>query len=151
MIVHSRVYCHNACNGFILLDFFGNSEFAEEILAGFYKKEDLQKKLALIEKYHQNIVDNISNFKIEHQNFKIKRVLSLEIPHNDNWKIHMLRIYYYTKRINYHLFKAYDLENVLKISIKHIYKHLNKFIEHNYVKKDSQLRGRFKFTDSGLE
>lgn len=48
------------------------------------------------------------------------------------------------------MFKVYNLEEVLKITIRHIYKHLHRFIEKGYIEKYQKIRGRYRFTDLGI-
>ena len=105
--------------------------------------------MKIIKELNQKIIDNILNYTIKQKNRDLKAPLLLEIPHTDLWKIHILKIYYYTHKIKIELFKAYDLRSVLGISIRHIYKHLNNFIKNGYIKKDQTIRGRYKFTPSG--
>lgn len=132
-LIHSRYY-----------------EFAEEILDNFYNKDLVVQKVKLVKKHYEDIINNISNFKIEQKKINFKPLLLLEIPHTARWKFHLLKIYYFLQKSNNKLFKAYDLRAILEISIKHIYKHLNRFIEQRYIEKDSKTRGIYKFTIFGL-
>lgn len=106
-------------------------EFAHEILNGFFNILDVKKYLKKIRNDYGRIKTNIQNFKFNDINFRSP--LELEIPHTEVWKIHLLKIFYYMKYKNTDFFKVYDLKPVIKISIKHIYKHLHRFIEMKFI------------------
>lgn len=126
------------------------SEFAIEILNKFYSQDLLKQKVEEIERKYNEIFNNISSFEVKHEVLKSKPLLKLSLPHTDNWIIHLLKIYYFSRKFEERSFKAYDLEKVLNISIRHIYKHLNNFIKQGYIEKSKLLKGKFSFTDSGL-
>ncbi|MHA2124777.1 MAG: hypothetical protein ACXABO_03480 [Promethearchaeota archaeon] len=126
------------------------NEFAVEILNKFYNQDLLKQKVEEIESNFRKIFNNISSFEIKHNTLRSKPLLKLSIPHTDNWIIHLLKIYYFSRKFENKIFKAYDLENILNISIRHIYKHLNRFKKEGYIENSKLLRGKFIFTDSGL-
>ena len=126
------------------------SEFAIEILNKFYSQDLLKQKVEEIERKYNEMFNNISSFEVKHEVLKSKPLLKLSLPHTDNWIIHLLKIYYFSRKFEERSFKAYDLEKVLNISIRHIYKHLNNFIKQGYIEKSKLLKGKFSFTDSGL-
>ena len=122
------------------------TDFAEEILKDFYSNDIILQKVKLIRSHLERLLNNISNFNFHQKNLKINPPLVLEIPHTDNWKIHILKIYYYNQLVQSELFKAYDLKEILEISIRHVYKHLNRFIKNGYIIEDPKIKGRYKFS-----
>jgi len=108
-------------------------EFAHEILNDFFSILDVKRYLKKIRNDYENISKNIQNFKFRFNNINFRSPLELEIPHTEVWKIHLLKMFYYMKYKNIDFFKVYDLKPILKISIRHIYKHLHKFIEKKLI------------------
>ncbi|MHA2391182.1 MAG: hypothetical protein ACXAEX_04370 [Promethearchaeota archaeon] len=126
------------------------NEFAFDILNKFYSEDILNQKIKIINRKYHKIFDNISRFVMKHKALNVKPLLKLTLPHTDSWKIHLLKIFYFSEKFEERLFKAYDLEKILNISIRHIYKHLNRFIKQGYIEKPKLMKGKFRFTDSGL-
>lgn len=125
------------------------NEFAEEILRDFFIDEELDTYLRDIIIIYQNLREKIKIF-IVNSEIHLKSPLKIEIPQKMNWKIHLLKLYYFLDSNNKEFFRAYELEKELNISIKHIYKHLNNFIKADYIENISKIRGLYRFTQSGL-
>ncbi len=106
------------------------------------------KKNESVRKEVEKIIKNVSEFKYTVDLSKLKDPIKLEIPHTEFWKIHLLKIYLYSQEGN-EPYKAYDLQDILSISVRHIYKHLNNFIENGYLEKINN--GVFKFTKKGVD
>ena len=141
--------CAN-CHNFIHSRF---AEFVDEALEGLEDFISLDNKTYLSEKIrelYQKIIKRINLYKIKINENDNLTPLIKEIPHTKIWKVHLLKIYYYTQITENSSFKAYDLGNILEITMRHVYKHLNNFIKKRLIVKDNDLRGVFKFTENGI-
>jgi len=124
-------------------------EFGREILQDYYSEKEVQTYLKKIFNHYQSIRDEILNFSFNNEK-RIDSPFEIELKEKDNWKKHILKIFYFINSKDKEIFKAYELKPILNITVRHIYKHLNNFIEKKYVQKHTKIRGAFNFTNSGL-
>ncbi len=140
--------CAN-CHSFIHSRY---AEFIDEALDGLEDSISLNNTIYLPEKLrelYEKIFERINLYKFKvHKNNYISPLVK-EIPHTKIWIIHLLKVYYFAHKTGGFSFKAYDLENILEITMRHVYKHLNNFIKKKLIKKDKNLRGVFSFTENG--
>jgi len=124
-------------------------EFGREVLQDYYSEKEVQTHLKKISNHYQAIRDKILNFSFNLEK-RIESPFEIELKEKDNWKIHILKIFYFINSNDKEIFKAYELKPILNITVRHIYKHLNRLIEKKFVQKHVKIRGAFKFTNSGL-
>jgi len=140
--------CSN-CHSFI------HSRYAlliDETLEQFKDRFSAEYKTNLseeIKKKYQKILEKVNLYDIKINENDLIAPLVKEIPHTKIWKIHLIKIYYFAHKSKDFSFKAYDLEDILEITMRHVYKHLKNFIKKGFIKKNSQIRGIFEFTESG--
>jgi len=125
------------------------SEYIDEVMEKIqYETSQKERLIKTIKRKVEKIHKNIADFKILNNRNQFRDPLKLELPHTDLWKHHLVKLYNYSHR-GKKTFKAYDLQGILSLTVRHIYKHLNRFIEMGYLERVS--RGVFKFTKNGVD
>jgi predicted transcriptional regulator len=126
-------------------------EFGGEILKDYFNHEEINNYVKYVKHYIGKIRKNIENFEIESEEVIFRNPLTLKLPHTEEWKRHISKIYDFLKKNKKDAFGVYELVDFLNITPRHIYKHLKRFIDNEYVIKIKSKRGRFTFTDKGYK
>lgn len=124
-------------------------EFVKEIMRNIFNSDQIEYFKDKIINSYKSLVYNIQEYNPNEKNLSSHNPLILKVPHTDRWKIYISKIYSYLNGEKKITFGAYELVEVLSLTPRHIYKHLNRFIKQGYIRKEKN--GKFYFTDQGIK
>jgi hypothetical protein len=90
-------------------------EFGREVLQDYYDEKEVKTHLKKISNHYQAIRDKILNFCFYIEK-PIESPFEIELKEKDNWKIHLLKIFYFINSNDKEIFKAYELKTILNIT-----------------------------------